>query len=228
MKVPLPLLLLSCLLPISCGRPNDEASKPADSVKVSPPPAQQEKPKPTSVMRPEVAEKVDPPAPPPPTEPLRLVVGFVEPGARLDDKATEAIDRLLFDPRFTDDKQIRLAGHTDSIGSDSDNLRVSRLRAEAVRDYLVAKGIAADRISVIALGERRPLEPNAHADGSDFPEGRQRNRRVEIMVSPPQPEAPEAEPGGQESPSSRSGHGLSAGGGAEAPESRISTMSGAN
>ena len=54
--------------------------------------------------------------------------------------------------------------------------------AEAVRDYLVKNGVSRARIDVIALGERRPIAPNAHADGSDDPEGRARNRRVEIEV----------------------------------------------
>ena len=64
-------------------------------------------------------------------------------------------------------------------------------RAEAVRDYLVEKGIAADRITVVALGETTPLVPNARPDGSDDPEARARNRRVEVAVDlPPKPVEP--------------------------------------
>jgi OOP family OmpA-OmpF porin len=60
-----------------------------------------------------------------------------------------------------------------------------------VRDYLVEKGIAADRITVVALGETTPLVPNARPDGSDDPEARARNRRVEVAVDlPPGPVEP--------------------------------------
>ena len=69
-----------------------------------------------------------------------------------------------------------------------------------MRDYLESKDVAPDRISVIALGETRPIAPNANEDGSDNPEGRARNRRVEIEVQPPasgeQPDEPD-QPGAQ-------------------------------
>ncbi|QKS02023.1 OmpA family protein [Sphingomonas sp. CL5.1] len=92
------------------------------------------------------------------------------------------LDDLLHQPATAAGGRIVLRGNTDSRGSDSANLIVSRRMAEAVRDYLVKNGVDRERISVIALGERRPVAPNAHADGSDDPEGRARNRRVEIEV----------------------------------------------
>ena len=74
----------------------------------------------------------------------------------------------------------------------------SKKRAEAVAHYLEKHGVAKDRITVIALGEGRPIAPNAKLDGSDDPEGRARNRRVDISVTPgdlPEPAAtPSAEP----------------------------------
>lgn len=77
---------------------------------------------------------------------------------------------------------VLIEGYADAVGSESFNLRLSRARAEAVRDYLVTSGIAADRLRVVGRGEIEPLAPNARDDGSDNPEGRAVNRRVELSV----------------------------------------------
>lgn len=73
------------------------------------------------------------------------------------------------------DVKVEVAGHTDSIGSDSYNIKLSERRAEAVRTYLVGKGIAADRLSAKGYGESQPIADNATA------EGRFKNRRVELV-----------------------------------------------
>lgn len=76
-------------------------------------------------------------------------------------------------------------GHTDAKGSDGYNLKLSARRAESVKSYLVgSESFAADAITAAALGESRPVAPNALPDGTDDPEGRQKNRRVEIVVRP--------------------------------------------
>lgn len=73
--------------------------------------------------------------------------------------------------------RIIIEGHTDNIGSDEVNDRISQLRAEAVRDYLVQKGLPQDRIiSVKGYGKRRPVASN------ETIEGRASNRRVEINL----------------------------------------------
>ena len=77
---------------------------------------------------------------------------------------------------------VLIEGYADAVGSKSFNLRLSRARAEAVRDYLVASGIAADRLRAVGRGEIEPLAPNARDDGSDNPEGRAVNRRVELSI----------------------------------------------
>jgi outer membrane protein OmpA-like peptidoglycan-associated protein len=70
---------------------------------------------------------------------------------------------------------IEVAGHTDSRGSDAYNIKLSQRRAEAVRDYLISKGIAADRLSAKGYGESQPVADNA------TDEGRFKNRRVELV-----------------------------------------------
>lgn len=67
-------------------------------------------------------------------------------------------------------------GHTDSVGSDAYNLKLSQRRANAVRDYLVQHGISASLIKTEGLGESKPVASNATADG------RAQNRRVELHV----------------------------------------------
>lgn len=76
------------------------------------------------------------------------------------------------------DSKIVVQGFTDSQGGETFNLELSRRRADAVRDFLVSHGIAADRITSEGYGEARPIASNA------TPEGRANNRRVEIVVQP--------------------------------------------
>ena len=75
-------------------------------------------------------------------------------------------------------KKIVVEGHTDSRGSDSRNMELSRLRAEAVRSHLVSRGVESDKITAVGIGEARPVAQNTTA------EGRANNRRVEIIVEP--------------------------------------------
>ena len=72
--------------------------------------------------------------------------------------------------------KVRVAGHTDSFGSDEYNQRLSEARAQAVYEYLVSRGISADRLSYVGYGETRPIDTN------DTEEGRQNNRRVELEI----------------------------------------------
>lgn len=73
-------------------------------------------------------------------------------------------------------------GHTDSKGADAYNQTLSEKRALAVKDWLVAQGALAASTPTQGWGERRPVAPNAKPDGSDDPMGRQKNRRVEVLV----------------------------------------------
>ncbi|MDD9894037.1 MAG: OmpA family protein, partial [Gammaproteobacteria bacterium] len=62
------------------------------------------------------------------------------------------------------------------------NLNLSTLRAKAVKEYLGSKGVSAHRLSFKGYGESDPIADNQNADGSDNPEGRARNRRVELRA----------------------------------------------
>lgn len=69
-----------------------------------------------------------------------------------------------------------LGGHTDNVGSDEFNLKLSQDRADSVREYLIGKGIEPDRVASKGYGETKPVAKN------DTPEGQQRNRRVEFKI----------------------------------------------
>jgi outer membrane protein OmpA-like peptidoglycan-associated protein len=73
--------------------------------------------------------------------------------------------------------KLAVEGHTDSVGSKGTNQRLSEKRAQAARDYLVSQGVSRDSITSQGFGEGSPIESN------DTAEGRQKNRRVEMVVS---------------------------------------------
>jgi len=72
---------------------------------------------------------------------------------------------------------LQVEGHTDSVGGDDYNQQLSEHRAEAVRDYLVQQGISAPSIEAKGFGKTEPIASN------ETPEGRQQNRRVELVLS---------------------------------------------
>jgi outer membrane protein OmpA-like peptidoglycan-associated protein len=73
--------------------------------------------------------------------------------------------------------RLEVEGHTDSVGGDEYNMQLSQRRAQAVRDYLVQQGIPDSTIVARGLGKSGPVATN------DTPEGRQQNRRVELVLS---------------------------------------------
>lgn len=78
--------------------------------------------------------------------------------------------------------KVTIGGHTDAKGDDAYNEALSMRRAKAVADRLA--GPAGRTLAAEGFGEKQPVAPNAHADGSDDPQGRQKNRRVEIRITP--------------------------------------------
>lgn len=135
-----------------------------------------------SIIRPEI--DVDP-SPAPMIEAVDLVVPYPARGSSPDDAGRALLDGLLDAPVVRAGGKVTIWGHSDSRGSDAENLAASRRRADAARAYLEGKGIDKSRITVVALGEARPIAPNRNLDGSDDPDGRAKNRRVEIRVDVP-------------------------------------------
>lgn len=74
--------------------------------------------------------------------------------------------------------RVEVAGHTDGVGPDEYNQRLSEQRAESVKVFLVERGVPAERISVVGYGESQPRSNN------DTVEGRRLNRRVEVKIVP--------------------------------------------
>jgi len=81
------------------------------------------------------------------------------------------------------DLKIEIRGHTDAIGTEDYNLRLSERRALSVKNYLVKQGVLQNRLVIKPLGECCPIAPNHLPDGSDNPEGRKFNRRVDFAVT---------------------------------------------
>jgi outer membrane protein OmpA-like peptidoglycan-associated protein len=82
--------------------------------------------------------------------------------------------------------RIEVVGHTDSKGSDTYNMGLSRRRAEKVVEFLVQSGVEQERISSRGMGETEPVARNTNPNGSDSPNGRKLNRRVEFRILTPE------------------------------------------
>ena len=95
----------------------------------------------------------------------------LKPGAR--EKLAKISGILLAHPGLT----MQIEGHTDSVGSDDFNQQLSERRADSVRDFLAEQGVPASSITARGFGKTQPVASN------DSPEGRQRNRRVELVVN---------------------------------------------
>jgi outer membrane protein OmpA-like peptidoglycan-associated protein len=80
-------------------------------------------------------------------------------------------------------KRVMVEGHTDGKGSEGYNQTLSERRASAVRLALVERGVSDAHLIIRGFGKSRPIAPNEHADGSDDPDGRQKNRRVEVVIN---------------------------------------------
>src|SRR5262245_54065576 len=139
-------------------------------------------------LMPKPAPVVTPPPPPPPAAPapkpkpvaekvtLAADVLFDFDKAVLKNEGKAKLDDLATKVKAINLEVVIAIGHTDSIGSDAYNQRLSVRRAESVKAYLVSKGVEPNRIYTEGKGEKQPVASNKTADG------RQKNRRVEIEV----------------------------------------------
>ena len=85
---------------------------------------------------------------------------------------TELAEVLVKKPEW----KLQIAGHTDNVGNEQNNLVLSKKRSEAVRDFMISQGIVTERLSALYFGETQPKATN------DTKEGRQTNRRVEMTI----------------------------------------------
>jgi outer membrane protein OmpA-like peptidoglycan-associated protein len=96
--------------------------------------------------------------------------------ATISSEANRNIEKLVDFLQKYPNRNVLIEGHTDSVGKDEYNLALSEQRADAVKEQLVAKGIAEERITTKGYGRQYPVASN------DSPAGRQQNRRVEVII----------------------------------------------
>lgn len=131
----------------------------------------------------QVVKQEPPPPPPPAPAPAPVEEKIVLNGIRFD------FDKSVIKPEFVPvldeavdilkkhaDKKVEIQGHTDSIGTEAYNEKLGMRRADAVKMYLVDKGVTAENLTTESFGESNPVADN------DTKEGRAMNRRVEFKV----------------------------------------------
>src|SRR5881275_2050207 len=130
-----------------------------------------------AICDPEKEAPPPPPAPPAKAEPLVTLHGpqFDFNKATLKPAGKQMVDEAVKVMKDKPSMKVSVEGHTDSIGSDAYNLKLSERREQAVRDYVVSQGIDAARISVKGWGKTKPIASNKTEAG------RAENRRVEII-----------------------------------------------
>lgn len=96
--------------------------------------------------------------------------------ATLEKESFLELDRMIGVMNKNPNMAIEVQGHTDNVGSDAVNMRLSEQRADAVRNYFLEKGISADRVKSTGMGESKPIASN------ETTEGQAKNRRVEFIV----------------------------------------------
>lgn len=120
----------------------------------------------------------------PPPSPVTLEnVYYDYDKATLKEESFASLDKLVTLLQANPGMEIELSAHTDSKGGKRYNQRLSEARAKSCVDYLVEKGIDPHRLTHKGYGASMPIEPNTLPDGSDNPEGRQKNRRTTFTIT---------------------------------------------
>lgn len=102
---------------------------------------------------------------------------YFDPGkAEIKPECLPSLDTLVLNFKNNDRFRAEIAGYTDNVGNDNENMRLSQRRADAIRDYLISKGVPAHRILAKGYGEKFPLASN------NTEVGRTQNRRTEVKV----------------------------------------------
>ena len=105
----------------------------------------------------------------------------------LNAESKEVLNGVFEKLKLNPNLKLKLLGYTDGVGSAQANMQLAASRARSARNYLINKGIRADRMFIKVFGEAEPLAPNAEEDvdgknGEDLPENRKWNRRVVLAL----------------------------------------------
>lgn len=101
--------------------------------------------------------------------------------AVLRPEATPSLEKVALVIQSYPKATVNIEGHSDNVGADAYNQALSERRAAAVQSWLTSHQVTAP-ITTKGWGETKPVVPNTNPDGSDNPDNRQKNRRVEIVV----------------------------------------------
>ena len=111
-----------------------------------------------------------------------IVLYFEFDHAELHPRALHQLDIIAGLLKTDAARKIKITGHSDAVGADDYNVRLSAARAKNVSERLLVLGVPATQIETKGFGSAAPLDADKRADGSDNPEGRSRNRRTEIYL----------------------------------------------
>lgn len=100
----------------------------------------------------------------------------------LSAEAKRELDRYAALLRDYPELKLSLTGHTDAVGNAQSNVELSTTRARVARDYLIARGVRADRMFLNVAGEAQPAVDNQDFYGNDLPKNRRWNRRVVLAI----------------------------------------------
>ena len=190
-----------CVLMGGTALPNAKAPTcPAQAAAIVTPPApapvvMTPPPAPAPTVRVVTIEPTPVVAPPPAPKPVEVIVSKCEERLRVGSDFLFDFDRAEVRPEadvaleevakhiIAAGRRAMVEGHTDAKGSEGYNQALSERRASAVRLALLDIGVSDSRLITRGFGKSRPIAPNEHADGSDDPDGRQKNRRVEVVIN---------------------------------------------
>lgn len=122
---------------------------------------------------PDTDRKAEPEQPKPAPRFVLENVRFASAKATITTDSYARLDAVVEYMTYKKSARIEISGHTDNVGSKKGNKKLSQRRADAVRDYLVSKGIDRGRIETVGYGDERPIASN------DTDDGREKNRRIE-------------------------------------------------
>ncbi|MCO4820725.1 MAG: OmpA family protein [Flavobacteriaceae bacterium] len=106
-------------------------------------------------------------------------------GTKLSTKTYQELDKVVNALKRNKNLSVELVGHADAIGNAANNRALSLRRAKQVQSYLLKKGVPSQQTKATGMGEDSPIAINNTTDGTDSPEGRKYNRRVDLRVTDP-------------------------------------------